>query len=202
MRHDVMIDLETLGTGVHAPIFQISAVLFDIKTGKILEEFQRVIDINTIPNIKIETETLKWWLKTNPTLMADLIVKQGTFDYLESLDMFAGWIKCWGVQSKETFLWGNGENFDNVILRQAFVDNNMTYPIRYDCDRDLRTLVDMTCMKTGMFEKEIRNIFTDSTVQAHDARNDTLYQIRYASWCYNMLTNNDMVSTKVIRSGV
>lgn len=44
-RYDVMVDIETLGTGVNATIFQISAVLFDITTGERFSEFNKIADI-------------------------------------------------------------------------------------------------------------------------------------------------------------
>jgi len=44
---DYMIDLETLGTKVDAPVLSIGAVEFNLETGKLGQEFYCVLDLQS-----------------------------------------------------------------------------------------------------------------------------------------------------------
>lgn len=190
MRIDIMLDLETLGTGVHTSIFQISAVMFDIVTGKPFNNFDEIINIKTIPNLNVSADTLMWWAKTNPLLFAKLINNDKRIDYKEALQKFYDFCVTPVYGNDNVYLWGNGINFDNVILRQAYVDMGMTYPIRYDCDRDVRTIIDLASIKTCKTIKEIRSMFANS--EEHNALQDCIYQASYVSYCYKELMNKEI----------
>jgi hypothetical protein len=61
---DLMIDIETLGQEPGCVITSISAVQFDLTTGKIDKEFHENISINSClkKGLVIESETFIWWL--------------------------------------------------------------------------------------------------------------------------------------------
>ena len=187
MRVDVMVDIETLGTKSDSTIFQISAVAFDIATGRHFDKFNRIADItkNEDYEMNVTGSTLVWWLNTNPELLADLLNK-GKGSSKRLLEDFHRWLE--ELDSNDIHLWGNGILFDNKMIQHQFELNGLEYPIKYKNDRDLRTLVDLTCAKLGLTEKELRNKYYDPALEPHDAFNDVINQINITVNCYEELT--------------
>jgi len=189
-RVDIMVDIETLGTDNNAVITQVAAVCFDITTGVVSEKFNTCLDIETYPEFHVDAGTLKWWLKTNPQLLADIILRgedQAHKTLREFRDFILAAVKVGG---REVYLWGNGSVFDNTILTTNFKLMKITWPLRYDADRDMRTILDMALMKTGLSKGDVIKMFEDAPdVARHDAMNDVLFQIRVTCWAYDQLIN-------------
>jgi hypothetical protein len=188
METHIMVDIETLGTGVNAPILQLAAVDFDIYSGNILRKFNMFVDICTISHFVPDTKTVKWWLKTNSQLLAEIINNENIADSEKVLSLFAVWSNPF--DNKNVYLWGNGENFDNVIIRQAYINSGLIYPIKYNCDRDVRTILHIASDVLGISEQEIKNKFIDECKMQHDALQDAIFQAKYVSWCYRELSKN------------
>lgn len=194
-RVDVMVDIETLGTGKDATIFQISAVAFDIKTGEIMHEFNKIADIANSGSLNVDGRTLSWWLKTNPQLLSDLI-HQGEGSVGSLLMKFKWFIEGLDTDIKNVYLWGNGILFDNAMLQHqlenhpalTYTDNGNKYPIHYRNDRDVRTIVELASIKSGLTIDELKEKFKDESLIEHDAYDDVLYQIQLVVGCYNILT--------------
>lgn len=189
MRIDVMVDLETLGTGPDSTIFQIAAIAFDIRTGKHLASFNKIADIskNVSYEMNVSGDTLKWWLNTDKELLARLL-NDGEGSSSELIVEFHTWLT--GVSTiGEIHLWGNGILFDNNLIRTQMESQGLKYPVKYNKDRDVRTIVDLLCAKLGMSEKELREKHYDSTLSAHDALNDVINQIKALVVSYNELTS-------------
>ncbi|MCM3387206.1 3'-5' exoribonuclease [Ureibacillus chungkukjangi] len=192
MRTDIMVDIETLGTGEGATIFQIAAISFDITNGQIKDTFEVIGDIEKYNSLNVDGSTLKWWLNTNKELLSDLLNK-GIHDEYKMFEKFYNWIT---VQSetgdmKDVYLWGNGILFDNAkIQRELNACVGLKYPIFYRNDRDLRTLLELASMKSGLTESELKDLVADKEETLHDAFDDTKYQIRLAHKCYQILVEN------------
>jgi hypothetical protein len=182
MRVDVMVDIETLGTKSDSTIFQISAMVFDITTGAILDKFNRIADItkNEDYEMSVTGSTLVWWLNTNPELLADLLNK-GKGSSKRLLEDFHRWLDDWS--SADIHLWGNGILFDNKMIQHQFENIGLEYPVKYTNDRDVRTIVDLTCAKLGVDRKELRNKYYDPGLEPHDAFNDVFNQINIVVNC-------------------
>lgn len=167
-RIDIVVDLETLGLGDNAPIIQIAAVVFNIWTGDIIEEFN--VHVKLPDDFRIQTNTLKWWLSTDPSLLKS-ILDQGEFDLSQTLVSFQYLIYKYG----EVYLWGNGSNFDNRILKHQMESEGITYPIEYYNDRDMRTLMDVVepGMKNSDFAKKYGIKLPETK---HDALSDCRYE--------------------------
>lgn len=157
-RIDVMVGIETLGNKADSTIFQIGAIAFDIRTGKHLDGFNRFADVEkNKEGINVSASTLKWWLKTNKDLFEELLNRGG--ESSESIVLsFRVWLM--GLQreygDKNVYLWGNGILFDNKMLQHQMESYGYSYPIFYRNDRDVRTLLELTSLKTGLSERDKR----------------------------------------------
>jgi 3' exoribonuclease, RNase T-like len=187
MRKDIMLDIETLGTGTNATIFQISAITFDIETGKHFSTFNGIADIAENDFLEVDGSTLKWWLNTDKELLTELLNKgEGSSEDL--LNDFHVWLKSQDKDTKNIYLWGNGILFDNKKIQEQFVEMGLDYPIFFRNDRDVRTIVDLAGKKLGISETELKERFNDESLTKHDAFDDVKYQINLVVSCYKLLT--------------
>ncbi|EGB5744500.1 exonuclease, partial [Escherichia coli] len=111
--HHLMIDLETMGKNPDAPIASIGAVFFDPQTGEQGPEFSKIIDMGTCGGT-VDISTIEWWLQRSGEARAAILADRIPLD--DALLQLREFID---ENSGEFFVqvWGNGANFDNVILR-------------------------------------------------------------------------------------
>lgn len=185
-RIDVMVDIETLGTGSESTIFQIAAIAFNIETGEQIAKFNQIADIEKESLLYIDGSTLKWWLKTNKELLAELL-HSGTVSPTELLENFHKWLSFISEDTKNIYLWGNGILFDNKMIQEQLEFIGLEYPIFYKNDRDVRTIVDLAAKKLGITEQELKEKYNDESLTAHDAYDDVTYQINLVVGCYREL---------------
>lgn len=187
-RVDIMVDIETLGKGSDATIFQIAAIAFDIETGKHLSKFNQIANIEEETYLRVDGSTLKWWLNTNKELLTELLNKgKGTPEGL--LENFHKWLSFISDDTTNIHLWGNGILFDNKMIQYQLEDVGLGYPIHYKNDRDVRTIVDLAGKKLGISEKELKDKYNDDSLVDHDAFDDVKYQISLVVGCYSALVN-------------
>lgn len=196
MRKDIMVDIETLGTGENATVFQISAMSFDLKTGDKHDSINLIGDIEKYGSLNVDGPTLKWWLNTDKELLTELLNK-GTYEEYELFEALHKWIEGQSTTGdmKDVYLWGNGILFDNAKL-QTNLNNcsGLKYPIFYRNDRDVRTILELASMKSGLTEEEIKESVTDENERKHDAFDDITYQIRLVVKCYEILMDKEVKS--------
>lgn len=181
----IMTDIETLGTKGGATIIQVAAATFDITTGKVLSQYNRIVDIEKVDDLSVDGSTIKWWLNTDKELLTKLL-HSGTVSEQEMIVEFHEWLSNQG-ELKERYLWGNGILFDNQKLQDKMRFYGLDYPIYYRNDRDVRTIVDLASKKLNMTEEELKESFKDESLHAHDAYDDVLYQINLVVSCHNTL---------------
>ncbi|HEI3266821.1 TPA: 3'-5' exoribonuclease [Escherichia coli] len=133
------VDLETMGTNPDAPINSIGGKFFDPKTGEMGPEFSKAIDLETSGGI-IDRKTIKWWAKRSREAQSAIFTDEIPLD--DALLQLREFIN---ENSGESFvqIWGNGANFDNVILRRSYERQGIPCPWRYYNDRDVRTIVEL-----------------------------------------------------------
>lgn len=196
-----MVDIETLGKKMDSTIIQISAIAFDINSGKQLSEFNRVADIEENKEINVCGDTLKWWLNTDKELLSKLI-NGGAGSSKDVLREFHRWIKTteasvkmnnWFKDNVSTsdnniYLWGNGILFDNRMIQGQMENIGLEYPIFYRNDRDVRTIVDLASAKLGISERELKDKYNDDELVKHYALDDVKYQIKLVVGCYKELS--------------
>lgn len=109
---NVMIDLETMGTGPKAAIVSIGACKFD--SSAIIETFSVNVDLQTALTYGLEVDagTIYWWLRQSDEARGSF--RQDCQPIDDVLFAFADWI------DPGSNVWGNGSDFDNVILANAY----------------------------------------------------------------------------------
>lgn len=189
---DVMLDLETLGLGNSPVISQISAVVFDIRTGECFEEFNVKVSPQSCValGLNIDAGTVEWWLKQDQAVLNNVIVKSITegSDIKKTLQAFSTFLELSkkAHEAKELRLWGNGTLADNKWIESAFDLAKLPKPFKYWEHSDVRTLVDLGRRITGQdVKKEITFIG-----EKHNAIDDCKHQIKYCSEIYSKLYND------------
>ncbi|WP_105468012.1 exonuclease [Escherichia coli] len=177
----LMIDLETMGKNPDAPIISIGAIFFDPQTGDMGPEFSKTIDLETTGGV-IDRDTIKWWLKQSREAQSALLTDEIPLD--DALLQLREFID---ENSGEFFVqvWGNGANFDNVILRRSYERQGIPCPWRYCNDRDVRTIVELG--KTIGFDARTAIPFEGVP---HNALDDARHQAKYVSAIWQKLIPN------------
>ncbi|QCT89202.1 exonuclease [Escherichia sp. E4742] len=179
--HHLMIDLETMGKNPDAPIISIGAIFFDPQTGDMGPEFIKTIDLETAGGI-IDRDAIKWWLKQSREAQSAILVDEIPLD--DALLQLREFID---ENSGEFFVrvWGNGANFDNVILRRSHERQGIPCPWRYYNDRDVRTIVELG----KALEFDARAAIPFEGVP-HNALDDARHQAKYVSAIWQKLIPN------------
>ncbi|EPR4908661.1 3'-5' exoribonuclease domain-containing protein [Escherichia coli] len=174
----LMLDLETMGKNPDAPIISIGAIFFDPQTGDMGPEFSKTIDLDTAGGV-IDRDTIKWWLKQSREAQSALLTDEIPLD--DALLQLREFID---ENSGEFFVqvWGNGANFDNVILRRSYERQGIPCPWRYCNDRDVRTIVELG--KAIDFDARTAIPFEG---ERHNALDDARYQAKYVSVIWQKL---------------
>ena len=177
----LMIDLETMGKNPDAPIISIGAIFFDPQTGDMGPEFSKTIDLETAGGV-IDRDTIKWWLKQSREAQSAIMTDEIPLD--DALLQLREFID---ENSGEFFVqvWGNGANFDNVILRRSYERQGLPCPWCYHNDRDVRTIVELG--KTIDFDA--RAVIPFEGVR-HNALDDARHQAKYVSAIWQKLIPN------------
>lgn len=112
-----MIDLETMGNKPDSAIVAIAAVPFDMVSGVTDDAlFYDVVDLRSSEKYggSIDADTVLWWLGKSENARGEITNSKKMIDLpvaLARLDSFVSEFCEEHVQ-----VWGNGSNFDNVIL--------------------------------------------------------------------------------------
>lgn len=134
-----MLDLETMGTSSSSAIAAIGAVIFDYRNVYVEQKFYRVIDLRTSLG-NIEADTVLWWLQQSDDVRTQLTRNQFKFiDTLLDFKLFVDAIRS-RDKEKKVCMWGNGADFDNVILDNAYKRIEQQTPWRYSENRCYRTM--------------------------------------------------------------
>ncbi len=128
--NNIMLDLETMSTASNAAILSIGAVKF---SNKIDDEFYRVVNLKTCTDVglEIDNSTIEWWNNQSPE--ARQVFNEIPITLEQMLKDFSNWI------GDKPMLWGNGSDFDNVILSNAYKACGIEQPWAYYNNRCFRT---------------------------------------------------------------
>lgn len=147
---NIMVDLETLDTGPDAVVISIGAVAFDPETRKLgntfYMEMSEDIDAQQRLGRTISGETLLWWMGQSAESKT-VFAKDGSVSpdvratTYEVLQKFRAFVEAHGAD--KVMLWGNGANFDNVILRTLYSAFGMEAPWKFYNDRCYRSVKDL-----------------------------------------------------------
>ena len=173
MKH-LMIDIETMGNKPTAPIVTIGAVFFDPQTGGLGAEFYMAVNLASAmeQGATPDGDTILWWLKQSAEARA-AICTDDTKHIADVLSELSSFISRNADNPSYLKVWGNGANFDNVILRSAYDRADQTCPWQFWNDSDVRTMV-LLGKELGFDPK--RNMPFDGV--AHNALADARHQAK------------------------
>lgn len=164
----ISIDIETADTSPSAAILQLAAVT----KGHFFESRISVAS-NEKANRSFSTETMEWWSTKDPKLRN--YVFSGDKELEQVLQEFVEWCRnISGGELDRICLWGNGCNFDNVIVKDA-IEQFFTWPFSYRNDHHLRTL--MALVPEDVQERAANVFLSRTPAEAHNALWDAKYQM-------------------------
>ena len=172
--NNIMLDLETLSTEPDAMIVSIGAVQFD-KDG-LGPSFYAEIDIEHDDQRKahISTGSIKFWMKQPDTARAvfESDLAKSMFNSLFEFNEFVELIK----HDSDVVIWGNGADFDNVILSRAYHRHAIPRPWGQYSNRCYRTL-----------KKLAPHIKLERSGTHHNALDDAISQAEHAVLILNQM---------------
>lgn len=159
---NVMVDIETGSTESNAVILSIGAVEFDEL--EVIDRFYINVDPESCMKrgLILDGSTFTWWLKQSKEAQKALIKKQTHIK--TALEEFAEWLG----KKDNLQIWGNGSDFDNVILQNAYKACRLPCPWTYRDNRCFKTL------RASYPKLEMERVGT-----YHNAVDDAEYQANY-----------------------
>lgn len=149
----IVIDIETLSTKPNAVILSVACVPFVLEEHTYFKDLLNkgiYIKFNASDQIKkykrdVDKKTIDWW-KTQPQEVFDAEVKPSKRDVdsitgLTVLNKFVSSID--GFNTKKSYVWSRGNNFDFPILESLYDDVGIGLPYNTWNIRDIRTAIDI-----------------------------------------------------------
>lgn len=169
-----MVDLETLDTRPSAIILSIGACLVDWGRGVASEPFYRVIEVESCREVGLteSSDTRAWWDKQSPE--ARKVFTDPGIKLIEALCDFSDYLKPFG----RTRIWGNGSDFDNVILANAYDALGLDAPWKFWDNRCFRTV-------KNIHKGHIKESTREGTY--HNALDDAIHQANMLLQCRSIL---------------
>ena len=132
--NNVMLDLETMDNTSDSAIVSIGACVFSSANG-ITSKFGVDVDLQSAINYRgtVGGSTVLWWLSQKWEARKKL-TQAKALSLPDALTEFSNWIP------KDAIVWGNGSDFDNVILKNAYRMADMPVPWPKFNDRCFRTM--------------------------------------------------------------
>ncbi len=165
---NIMLDLETLGTGPGCVPLSIGAIAFDPVHGLGRHFYEVVSTRSCVDRYKLrkDASTLKWWdgqdSEARKVLQEAEESKLGLGAALQAFAKF-----CDHFDRSKLCIWGNGSDFDNAIMAYCYHVTDLPLPWRFYNNRCFRTLRNLHGGKPGRAVKH--NALTDATDQAREA---------------------------------
>lgn len=132
---DLMIDIETVGTGPEACVLTIAAQSFDpFVRGYYDQQYYARVDIDSQPDRNIEQGTIDWWATQPAAARDEAFAEHDRIPLKQALEELGRMI--W--HSKR--IWANGPTFDMNILEHAYKSLGLVLPWKYYLVRDARTV--------------------------------------------------------------
>lgn len=173
---NICLDLETVSTERNAGILQIGAMIpaFDQRdyghqiagTFDVTIRYDSVLARIKAGIVHMSEETMDWW-DVPKRAQTRKEVFSGQVDYPDAMGAFKLWIEhIKEVTGKEVAVWGNGSDFDNVVLAHSLGACGYNNVWKYYNNRDLRTL-------RALFPVDIKSI---PNINPHTALSDAAHE--------------------------
>lgn len=137
--HNLMLDIETLGTDPSAIVTSIGAVFFDPNSGQVGAEFYRELNFQDQIDLsrKPTQSTIEFWF-SQPKEAQAAFLREGKVSTSVALADFKDFINQHSNYDKVK-PWGNGPSFDLTIMESLFRDFSFNLPWHFRNVRCLRT---------------------------------------------------------------
>lgn len=176
MKH-LMLDLETIGTTLHAPIMQVGMCYFDIGKALIKAEYEVCIELQ--PQLdrgaKTDGDTIMWWM------MQGQDARKAMFAADQYLSPSIAFSEVNQFLADADRIWSHA-TFDFVLLREAMRRHGIQPLFHYRKGMDIRTLTTIAKLGRNEVYKKYPNTGTHHTALA-----DCRYQVQYVSDCWNKI---------------
>jgi hypothetical protein len=177
----VMLDLETLSSKSNAAIVAIGAVTFGSGRETAELKFYRAIKPESAEKagLHISASTFAWWCQQSDAART-LFTDKTAVQLADALRDFGAYCRCLPM----TELWGNGSDFDNVILGAAYDAIDMYRPWKHSQNRCYRTLKSLVSPEraNALWEKHASGTH-------HNALDDAVRQANIAVEIFEELKN-------------
>lgn len=133
-----MIDIETLGTQPSAIVLSIGAVVFSMYDGELFDTFYAKLELasQAAAGRTRDESTVAWWAQQPDAARNEAFELEGKKPAREALDELSDLFNAGEISS----VWGNGANFDNVIVADLYRTFHRKAPWRFWQDRCFRTV--------------------------------------------------------------
>ncbi len=173
--NEVMVDIEALDSRRTAIVVSIGAVYFDVAKQELGDEFYMEMSYDCDDQYSrgrtFSFDTFRWWMAQSdsarsvflPAAANDPVhFKHGTAHVLSEFSKFLN------KYTNKVKLWGNGVNYDNVVLRDLYTTYNIGCPFTYQNDRCYRTIKNLFDNTNTAMEREgtYHNGLSDAISQA------------------------------------
>ncbi len=184
---DLMIDLETMGTRVNAPVVAIGACFFDLETGKIGRTFEAALDLSlALKYGRLDGDTLKWWLDQGDE--ARRKISRGRTDPLKGFAAFCDFAASGGEDIRP---WGNGASFDISMIEVSIARTiERAAPWKFWNVRDCRTLKHMAEVMGLKYPGERKGVH-------HSALDDAVFQAEWVSYYWQRITGKSAAAAPI-----
>lgn len=167
----IMLDLETLGVEADAAIVSVGAVVFKFQDSnlRVLKTYARNIEVqNSLAcGGTVSASTLLWWMGREQDKARELFLS-GTTSSLTTVLLDVA--RLMHNYSSQPWIWGNGTDFDNVILASAYKRLGMSVPWQHKQNRCFRTVKELH--KNTVPEPEFLGT-------KHNVLDDALHQVTW-----------------------
>ncbi len=176
----VMLDTETLGTKPGCKILQIGACT--IKRDS--REERKMFSVHLLKsgqdwhNLKEDPETLSWWQRQDPNLVASLFSPKNGVSLQTGLYDFTSWLYGLNAGGK-IIIWANAPSFDCKILEAAFEAIGVKVPWNFYSERCFRTLKNL-----------VPGIEPEFVGVKHNALDDAVHQAVWAERIFGAMRLN------------
>lgn len=179
--YDVMLDLETLDVKESAIVTAIGAVKYNPKNFEIKDTFHQKLKWvdQEEKGRTMSARTVLWWF--GQSREAIIAMTENAADTVVGLENFSKWL--FKDQGLDAFgLWGNGVDFDNVILASAYRSMGLDIPWSYRQNRCFRT-----------FKNEFQGVAIPARVGTHhNALDDAITQMYHLKQIKEYIRNGNV----------
>lgn len=189
---EISLDLETLGTKQDANIVSIGAVKFNLEDKEIFEDMKDPSRIYYVTlglkqlNGTVEGGTLEWWFQQSEEARRVFRPSSSHVDLMDALIGLNNFVKEEDIEG----VWGNGNMFDNAIIRNAYDRVNASrysqlMPLwHFGLDLDLRTIKRVALKKVP--DLDLNSLRQEGV--HHNALDDAIIQALMMQRCWRAIT--------------